>query len=166
MRTNVQVVLALVASAGFVSAVHAQAKVELEYKPRKSDGLDAGVQFKYDISSQKSAARTGPPAGKGPDGLPGQAGFGFGTATEASDGKAGGTARTIMPPDVAKVPAPPAGPVPIPYPNTPIDVKPPVVRAPLPIIAQPVAVAPKPVIVEPVPQPAIKLPYSAPVNRR
>jgi type VI secretion system secreted protein Hcp len=30
------------------------AKVDFEYKPRKSDGsLDAGVHFKYDIKSNK-----------------------------------------------------------------------------------------------------------------
>jgi type VI secretion system secreted protein Hcp len=30
------------------------AKVELEYKPQKADGsLDAGIQFKYDIKSNK-----------------------------------------------------------------------------------------------------------------
>ncbi len=244
MRTNVQVVLALVASAGFIGVVHAQSKVELEYKPQKADGvLDAGVQFKYDIRSQKSAARTTEPGGKGAQGAKGggnagaKAGFGYGSETgakadaggnggakgggtaaeaaaygkgvaaSASGGKAGGSASTelnptqarqtpktdfggvmrdglAIVPDVAKTPTP-GGPVPLPYPNTPIDVKPPpVVRAaplpilrpidaprpilaptPLPIIAQPVP-APKPVIVEPVPQPAIKLPYSAPVNRR
>lgn len=305
MRTNVQVVLALVASAGLVTVVHAQSKVELEYRPQKSDGsLDAGVQFKYDIRSQKSAARTAPSGSKGAGPAQGQAGFGYGSAAKddaagakgakgrdiaaaASGGKAGGTAAggakgsdtaagaaahgkgvassasggkaggsaasgakgagapggaaqagfgygdgpgskadsgakgagasaknelnptqarqtpktdfgsvvregVAIVPDVAKTPTP-GGPVPLPYPNTPIDVKPPpVVKAPLPIlrpidtpilrpvetprpilaptplpiIAQPVPVAPKPVIVEPVPQPAIKLPYSAPVNRR
>jgi hypothetical protein len=233
MRTNVQVVLALVASAGLVSVVHAQAKVDLEYKPQKGDGtLDAGVQFKYDIRSQKSAARAAKPGSKGPGAGQGQAGFGYGSApgskadagakgkgtaaeaaahgkdvaASASGGKAGGSAAAelnptqarqtpktdfgsvmrdglVSVPDVAKTPTP-GGPVPLPYPNTPIDVKPPVVKAPLPIlrpidaprpilaptplpiIAQPVPVAPKPVIVEPVPQPAIKLPYSAPVNRR
>src|SRR5687767_5834007 len=222
MRTNVQVVLALVASAGLVSVVHAQSKVDLEYKPQKPDGaVDAGVQFKYDIGSQKSAARTAQPGSKGAGPSQGQAGFGYGSAAkddvagakgakgkdvaaEASGGKAGGTAAQgakgarqtpktdfggvmrdglVIVPDVAKTPTP-GGPVPIPYPNTPIDVKaPPVVKAPLlpilrPIetprlivtptlpIAQPVPVAPKPVIVEPAPQPAIKLPYSAPINRR
>jgi hypothetical protein len=230
MRTNMQVVLALVASAGFIGVVHAQAKVDLEYKPQKPDGsLGGGVQFKYDIRSQKSAARTAEPGSKGAGPGQGQAGFGYGSepgskadagakgkgtaaeaaahgkgvAASASGGKAGGAKNELNPtqarqtpktdfgsvmrdglvivPDVAKTPTP-GGPVPLPYPNTPIDVNPPVVKAPLPIlrpietprlivtptlpIAQPVPVAPKPVIVEPVPQPAIKIPYSAPVNRR
>lgn len=199
MRTNVQVVLALVASAGFAGSVYAQtlaapyipggqivsgalsglddkrdvggskaaSKVDLEYKPQKPDGSPIGP-------SKADAA-----AGKGV--------VGKDVAAAASRGRAGGSAADnagfgFGVPDVSKTPTP-GGPLPIPYPNTPIDVKPPVVKAPLPIlrpidtprpiltptlpiIAQPVPVAPKPVIVEPIPQPGIKVPYSAPVNRR
>src|SRR5687767_13533565 len=109
MRTHVQVVLALVASAGLISIVHAQAKVQLEYKPQKPEGsLGGAVQFKYDMPS-KSAARTAEPGSKGAVHGQGQAGFGYGSAAkddvagakgakgkgvaaEASGGKAGSSA--------------------------------------------------------------------------
>lgn len=181
MRTKAKVVLALVASAGFASAALAQdvaktpgppapftpipypnlpsdspaSKVAIEYKPQKSDGTLGISKFQYDLPAKKSA-RKAPPAGKGPDGLPSQAGFGFGTATEASDGKAGGTVRQTLP-DVAKTPTP-GGPVPLPYPNTPID-KPlrPVISEP--IITRPLV--PPPAITPPViKQPIIALPVT------